>query len=150
MTTLTAESLLLVRADGGQLEQVLTNLILNARDAMPNGGTLMIRVGCVETRSGLDGAGEPTRPGTYARVSVADTGTGMDAETQARAFEPFFTTKQLGQGTGLGLSTAHGIIKQSGGFLSVESAPGRGTTVNVHLPVLDGGTSSADPPYFES
>jgi two-component system, cell cycle sensor histidine kinase and response regulator CckA len=140
MTTLPAPTSLLVMADGGQLEQVLTNLIVNARDAMPNGGTLMIRVQSVETKAGLDCAGEHTRAGRYARVSVADTGTGMNDETLARAFEPFFTTKPFGQGTGLGLSTAHGIIKQSSGFISLDSAPGRGTSVHVHLPMLENQT----------
>jgi two-component system cell cycle sensor histidine kinase/response regulator CckA len=140
MTTLPAPSSLQVMADGGQLEQVLTNLILNARDAMPNGGTLVIRVQGVDTKAGVDGAGEPTLAGRYVRVSVADTGSGMDAETRDRAFEPFFTTKPFGQGTGLGLSTADGIIKQSSGFISLESAPGRGTTVHVHLPLLENQT----------
>jgi two-component system cell cycle sensor histidine kinase/response regulator CckA len=137
LTVLPADTPHLVLADGGQIEQVLTNLIVNARDAMPNGGNLVIRVRHVEMKAGLDGTGERTREGRYVRVSVADTGTGMDEETQARAFEPFFTTKPFGQGTGLGLSTAHGIIKQSGGFIALESSLGRGTTVSVHLPELE-------------
>jgi len=124
-----------VRADPGQLEQVLVNLAVNARDAMPGGGRLVIRTdalaldeACVE--HGL-------APGRYARLQVVDTGTGMDEATLAHAFEPFFSTKPPEEGTGLGLATVYGIISQAGGRASVESAPGRGTTVTVLLPATD-------------
>ena len=115
-----------VKADVGQLEQVLLNLGLNARDAMPGGGTLRITTSTVDTGTGR-----------LARVSFADTGAGMDPETLSRVFEPFFTTKRGGRGTGLGLATAYGIIKQSGGEIDVTSAPGKGSTFIISLPELD-------------
>jgi PAS domain S-box-containing protein len=119
-----------VLADRGQLEQVITNLVINARDAMPAGGTLTIEV---ETPS-ADALPELLSPGDYVLLRVADTGMGMDEETKARVFEPFFTTKELGAGTGLGLATVFGIVTQSGGQVFVESARGRGTSMNVYLP----------------
>jgi CheY-like chemotaxis protein len=140
-----------VRADRGQLEQVLMNLAVNGRDAMPEGGTLSIVVGRRdESQTEVDDHGHGPgdhAPGRYVTISVRDTGAGMDDATLARAFEPFFTTKPVGQGTGLGLATVYGIVQQSGGFLRAESTPGSGTTVTLHLPEDQGeGTPAAAAP----
>ncbi|MBI5208725.1 MAG: PAS domain S-box protein [Elusimicrobia bacterium] len=118
-----------VRADAGQLSQVLVNLAVNARDAMPGGGTLAIA-----TRNETIGDGLPLPPGDYVRLAVSDTGAGMDEATRSRIFEPFFTTKGPGKGTGLGLSIVYGIVAQSGGHVSAESSPGGGTTFRILLP----------------
>jgi PAS domain S-box-containing protein len=125
-----------VLCDPAQLQQVILNLVVNARDAMPEGGTLAIAVRNAE-RSGAaagDAGGEGGSPGEWVRLSVRDSGVGMGPEVQAHLFEPFFTTKPWGKGTGLGLATVHGIVAQSGGLIEVESAPGRGTTIAVLLP----------------
>ncbi len=126
---------LIVRIDPHQVQQVLLNLIVNARDAMPDGGNLLVSVerALVEARSELELA-----PGPYALVVVQDTGTGMDAATQAKVFEPFFTTKGVGKGTGLGLSVVYGAMKQCGGTVSVESALGKGTTFRLYFPIEHG------------
>jgi PAS domain S-box-containing protein len=123
-----------VKADPGQIEQVLVNLVVNSRDAMPKGGKLTVATQDVELGRGVDRYSFPVSPGPYIRISVEDTGVGMDAETLAHLFEPFYTTKELGKGTGLGLATVYGIIKQSGGYIWADSAPGGGSRMEVFLP----------------
>ena len=127
-----------VKADPSQMEQIVMNLAVNARDAMPQGGKLLIK-----TTSGyLDETYRRQypyfQPGNYVTIRFSDTGLGMDKETQARVFEPFFTTKKAGKGTGLGLSTVYGIVKQNGGYITVQSEPGRGSTFKIHLPQAEG------------
>jgi PAS domain S-box-containing protein len=129
---------LLVKADPGQIEQVLMNLVTNARDAMPQGGRLSVATRKVVVKEGSEAQYDLPEPGKYALISVADTGTGIDAKSLESIFEPFYTTKEVGKGTGLGLSIVHGIIKQHNGSIQVSSEPGKGTTFNIYLPLVEG------------
>ena len=145
-----AARLPIIHADQGMMEQVLLNLAVNARDAMPNGGEL-----CVSTRLSLATTPDAVRPadlptGAYVCLSVRDTGTGIAAQTLPRIFEPFFTTKEAGKGTGLGLATVYGIVKQHGGGIAVDSTPGYGATFHVYLPLAERPVAAAAPRPVES
>jgi nitrogen-specific signal transduction histidine kinase/CheY-like chemotaxis protein len=137
-----------VRADRGQMEQVILNLAINSRDAMSAGGTLTIELASVNGGEAGAPPPVPVKPGRYIMLRVSDTGHGMDAATQARIFEPFFTTKKPGKGTGLGLATVYGIVEQTGGYVWVESVPSQGTTFKILLPLVEGAVPAEPNPDF--
>jgi two-component system cell cycle sensor histidine kinase/response regulator CckA len=143
-----AQDLSVIWADPGQIEQVLMNLSLNARDAMPDGGRLLVETQNVWVGEDYQRAHPYALPGNYVLLRVLDTGVGMDTETLTHIFEPFFTTKEIGRGTGLGLATVYGIVKQHKGFVDVDSTPGQGTAFRVYLPLGNGPAEISEKPAF--
>jgi CheY-like chemotaxis protein len=135
------------RADAGQIEQVIMNLVVNSKDAMPNGGKITIQTANVSLDDDWRREYSYIKPGPYVMLSVSDNGQGMDKETQSRIFEPFFTTKEKGKGTGLGLSTVYGIVKQSGGYVFAQSEVAKGTTFRIYLPRVEDAAEPMSPSH---